>query len=128
MSIDQATIDRLVTWLSAADPHETFPSPGEPERALLAGALAELATSQAVIARQRLLLACHNQTSEDLEKVTSTAVHGLLRDAGWKSDPGKYDHTAAEAARRELVRRVEDASATRDVLAHVLRFVARLAG
>lgn len=94
------------------------------ERALIRGALAELAGAQALIARQAALLSSYEQ---DIRAVESDAAAATGRVRALRSAPGPtadYDFGAADAARKELLNAVQAATSGRKTLDAVLRFVA----
>lgn len=114
------TIDQLVSLLDGgADRPLT-----EPERTLLRAALAELAGAQALIARQSALLASYEHDARAIGVATSEALSHMRRLMSPPGPAASYDFGAAEAARTELLRRLDDAAQGRDILDAVLRFVA----
>lgn len=124
MTIDAKTIESLADWLLADAPAGV----DETRRSLLVAALRELAITSALAARQALLLASYDQDVAELERTLRRAVDQADSTGGKASPADGYDFAAAEAARKELVRRVESAASIREIIDAGLGVAAHAAG
>ncbi len=124
MTVDAKTIDSLAAWLLADAPTGV----DETRRTLLVAALRELAITSALAARQALLLASYDQDAAGLDRTLRRALDQADAAAGKASPADGYDFAAAEAARKELVRRVESAASIREIIDAGLSVAAHAAG
>lgn len=114
------SLDALATLLdTGADRPLT-----ESERTLLRFALAELAGAQTTIAHQSALLASYEHDTRTLETATADALGRLRSLVDGSADLPAYDFSAANSARAQLLRTLDDAAHGRDALEAILRFVA----
>lgn len=124
MNMDVTAIDALARRLTSDDPSPL----SNDERRLLATALAELAASQEVIAKQTRLLQLHGEFRGRINAITADAIAGVASHLDTSNLLETYDFDRAEAARRDLLASIDNANTTRATLAATLTFVRRLIG
>ncbi|TVQ60526.1 MAG: hypothetical protein EA379_07830 [Phycisphaerales bacterium] len=92
------------------------------ERAVLRGALAQLAAAQGEIVSLRRLLAIHRESGARIDAALEESLRAL---GAWTAAPapaGGYDFAGANEARRALVDATHDAEAAQEVTAAALVF------
>lgn len=123
MTIDQADIGTLTDKLASPTPSPLT----EGERTLLVAALGHLAADQAVIERQRRLLAVHDESGERLDAILAASLGAVAQAARGAAPADGFDFEAAAAARRDLAEAIEDARSARQVIAASLAFARDIA-
>lgn len=123
MNVDQQTVAALAEWLTG-DPGAVLT---EPQRSLLRSAVVELGASQALVARQGMLLASFDADAASIETSVRAGLDSALARPRAPSPGDGFDLAAAREARVELARKLTQAASVRDIVSAALSFVARLA-
>ncbi len=113
-------IDHLVSLLDSGAERALSAA----EISLLRAALAELAGAQVTIARQESLLASYEHDTRAIELGASSTLDRIRAQVSADAQAPAYDFAGAQAARAELIRRIDDAARGKEILEAILRFVA----
>lgn len=116
-------IDHLVSLLDSGAERALSAA----ELSLLRAALAELAGAQVTIARQEALLASYEHDTRAIELAAASALDRIRAQVSADAQAPAYDFAAAQKARAELIRRVDEAAHGKEILEAILRFVAAAA-
>jgi hypothetical protein len=116
-------IDHLVSLLDAGAERALSGA----ELSLLRAALAELAGAQVTIARQEALLASYEHDTRAIELAAASALDRIRAQVSADAQAPAYHFAAAQKARAELIRRVNEAAHGKEILEAILRFVAAAA-
>ncbi len=115
-------IEPLAQLLSASD----SPTLSTQQAALLRAALAQLATSQALIARQQALLESFASDTADIETAIANSLDATRAALVSPSPLSNYNAPAARAARTTLLKQLDSASSLDAWLVIILRFVSAI--
>jgi ribonuclease HII len=117
------TPTELSTWLTTNDP---TPLPPE-DRATLASALTELALSQAIIAKQALLLDSYNADHTAIESTLRSTLSTLTENNAADNAAASFDFEKARQARADLAAKLASAASLRSIIALGINLVRTVA-
>lgn len=124
MTIDMRDIETLAARLTTPGPAALSDS----ERTLALGALLQLASEAALVAKQSRLLRAHDDSGERVDALLAGALRDLGDSLGRPSPAEGYDFDAAKRAREDLAEAVRDARTGRQVIAAALVFAREIVG